>query len=670
MHHHIDPLFGRERHEQLHALAADGELSDVQRRANHLLAWGTGGMVLAGGAALLGLPAAWVAVPFGLVEVWPGVKIAYSKAVVERRLSMIHLGLLYAAGMYLTGHLVAAAGGLFIAAAAYKLMALSETTMRERMIDIFGRQARYAWRLVDGIETEVPIEQVIAGDILVVDAGQTIPVDGVIVQGAASIDQHMLTGEAQPAEKTAGDPVLAATVLLSGRIYVQVQKAGAQTTAAQIGEILNRSATHRLSIEEKIVQAADRSLKPMLMGSGLGLLLAGPASAVAVFGCNFTLNMLGATPHAMLIFLNRSSAAGILVKEGEALEKLQTVDTVVFDKTGTLTVEQPHVVRIHPCASFDAAGVLRLAAAAERRQSHPIAQAIVEEAQAQQLSLPVIEDAHYEIGYGIKARLLAAAFDEPQAKAELPAGEGAAETEWRLIRVGSLRFLEMEGLAVPAQLQTVAAECQAQGHSLVLAGVDDAVIGAIELQSTVRSEAREVVHALQQRGMQTYIISGDQEGPTRTLAHELGTTGYFANTLPEHKAKLVEQLKAEGRRVCYIGDGINDALALKKADVSVSLRGATTAATDTAQVVLMDADLSQLLVLLNLVDEMHANLKLNYNSNLAISLVSVGSVLLLQASFAAVQLFFMGSVLTSVTIANLPLLKQKFARSDDSATQE
>lgn len=168
--------------------------------------------------------------------------------------------------------------------------------------------------------------------------------------------------------------------------------------------------------------------------------------------------------------------------------------------------------------------------------------------------------------------------------------------------------MEMEGIIIPASMQTLLTACQSEGHSLVFVALADELVGALELKATVRTEARQVVDELRRRGIKLYIISGDQAAPTRTLAHELGMDGYFANTLPEHKADLVEQLKTEGRKVCFIGDGINDAIALKKADVSVSLRGATTAATDTAQVVLMDADLSQLITLIRLVDELHKKL--------------------------------------------------------------
>lgn len=653
VHAHIDPLFGQQRQDQQRALTAGRELSlsPEQKQANYSLLLGVSGLGLAAIAHLLALPVTLLSALIGLYIMTPMIKFAYRMAVYERKFSTVHLMLLYFAGMWLGGYLVIGAAGLILMAFARKVQMLSEASTRDELISIFGQQPRSAWLVINGVETEVPMDQVLVGDTLVIDVGQMIPVDGVIIEGVASIDQHMLTGEAQPAEKSVGDPVLAATIVLSGRIFVCVEKAGAATTATQIGEILNRTSRQRLSIQEKSAQIADRSLPPMLVGCGLGYLLAGPLGATAILGCNYTLSMMGLTPITMLNFLNQSSRAGILVKEGNALEKLHKIDTVLFDKTGTLTVEQPHVVAIHPSALLSKVDVLRLAAAAEHRQTHPVAQAILAVAAEQQLVIPKVADAHYEIGYGIKVRV---AGDEWQA-AGLPQ---PVTHQSVLVRVGSWRFLELEQIGIPATMQTLLQTCQQQGHSLIFVAMDDQLVGALELKATVRSEALHVVNELRRRGMKLYIISGDQEAPTRTLAHELGMDGYFANTLPEHKADLVEKLKAEGRKVCFIGDGINDAIALKKADVSVSLRGATTAATDTAQVVLMDADLSQLLTLIRLVDELHKNLDLNFNVAMALSLLGASGVLFFNAGFAIVEALFAVQLVAGVGIASMPLFKQ------------
>jgi heavy metal translocating P-type ATPase len=646
---HIDPLFGSQRQQQLEDLAGGRkmELSPRQKQANYSLALGVTGLGLALLANVVAIPIGLISAAIGLYIVAPWLQYAVHKTLHERRLSAMHLMLVYFAGLWVGGYLVVGTAGLILTALARKVRMFSEDRTRGQLVNIFGRQPQEAWMLVDGVETEVPIEQVQVGDILVIDVSQTIPVDGVIVEGVASIDQHMLTGESQPAEKGVGDSVLAATVVLAGRIFVRVERAGAETTATKIGEILNHTARYRLSAEDKSMQMIDRAFVPLLIGSGLGLVLIGPVGAIAVLGCNYTMGMIGLTPLTLLNFLNESSRYGILVKDGDALEKLHGVDTFVFDKTGTLTIEQPQIVQIHTCSQYGEEDVLRLAAAAERRQSHPIAQAILAAAAERQIVVPEIADAHYDVGYGITVR------------AAIGSDADGAVGDAQKIRVGSSRFMEMEDIGIPDGMQALIATCQAQGHSLVFVAVDDQLIGALELKATVRPEARHVVDELHRRGMTLYIISGDQEGPTRTLAEDLGMDGYFANTLPERKADLVDQLKAEGRKVCFIGDGINDAIALKKADVSISLRGATTAATDTAQVVLMDADLSQVLVLLELVEKLQKNLNLNFNVAMGLSALSATGVLFFHAGFAIVETVFAGQIVTGVGIASMPLLKQK-----------
>ncbi len=649
MRDHIDPIFGQQRHQQQQALMGDRKLglSLGQKQANYSLALGVSGLALAVAAPLLGISTQLLSIGVGLFIMTPMIKMGYQMAVRNRKFSTMHLMLIYFAGMWFGGFLAIGAAGLVLMAFARKIQMLSESNTHDQLASIFGQQPRTAWMVVDGVETEVPMAQVGMGDLLVIDVGQMIPVDGVIAQGAASIDQHMLTGEAQPVELGVGDPVLAATIVLSGRIFVRVEKTGSETTATQIGEILNNTARHRLSIQEKSAEIADRSLLPMLIASGIGFWVAGPVGAVAILGCNFTMSMMGLTPLTMLNFLNFSSRQGILVKEGNALEKLHTVDTVLFDKTGTLTMERPHVVQVHICAGFGEDEVLRLAAAAEHRQTHPVAQAILAAAAEQGITVPKVADAHYEVGYGIKVRVAT--------------GADAADSPSPSVSVGSGRFMQMEQIAIPAAMQSLIDHCNEKGNALVFVAVDGVLAGAVELEATVRAEARRVVENLHRRGMKVYIISGDQEAPTRSLANELNMDGYFANTLPEHKADLVTQLKDEGRKVCFVGDGINDAIALKTADVSVSLRGATTAATDTAQVVLMDAHLSQLITLIELVDELHKNLDLNFNVAAALSLVSASGVLFFNAGFVIVELLFAGQFITGVGIASMPLLRQQEA---------
>jgi len=257
------------------------------------------------------------------------------------------------------------------------------------------------------------------------------------------------------------------------------------------------------------------------------------------------------------------------------------------------------------------------------------------------LPLPEIEEACYEIGYGIKVRI-----DE------------------LLIRVGSDRFMNMEAIALPAAVLNLKAQSQAQGHSLVMIAVDQQLVGVIELQPTLRPEVQALIGELHRRQLKTYIISGDQEGPTRKLAADLGIDGYFANTLPEQKASLVEQLQAEGRTVCFVGDGINDGVALRKANVSISLRGATTVATDAAQIVFMDADLRYLTTLFDLAQEFVQTMKAGFWTTIIPGAICIGGVFFLHFGvYAGIALYNMG-LLAGLTTAMSPLWRHRQIESD------
>ncbi|ETR69150.1 MAG: hypothetical protein OMM_04124 [Candidatus Magnetoglobus multicellularis str. Araruama] len=268
-----------------------------------------------------------------------------------------------------------------------------------------------------------------------------------------------------------------------------------------------------------------------------------------------------------------ASENSVLIKDGRSLDLLPHVDTIVFDKTGTLTKEQPAVGTIRCCGNYGENEVLLYAAAAESKQTHPVAMAIINEAEARGLNIPVFDDSDYRAGYGIKVRI-------------------GGET----VYVGSHRFMEASEISIPQEISDMQEKCHVKGHSLVITAIREKVAGAIELIPALRSETAEVIRTLQNLPQikDMYIISGDHETPTRFLAQQLGIEHYFAGILPEDKAEIVKKLREEGKFVCYVGDGINDALAMKNSNLSVSLRGASNIATDTARIVLMDQGLRHL----------------------------------------------------------------------------
>jgi P-type E1-E2 ATPase len=362
-----------------------------------------------------------------------------------------------------------------------------------------------------------------------------------------------------------------------------------------------------------------------------------------VINSNYVAVMRVSSPLCMLTFLQRASQRGILVKDGRALEAAGKIDTVVFDKTGTLTETQPHVGQIHTCGTIDAQDLLTCAAAVEANQSHPIAQAILDAARERGIAIPTLEDARYEVGYGIQARV------------------GA-----RLVRVGSERYMTMERIALPPGFVASRRETQSRGASIVYVAFEDQLAGAIELLPTVRREAREVIAALKELGLTLCIISGDQAAPTEALAGELGIDRYFAEVLPQDKSRLVEKLQQEEKRqVCFIGDGINDAIALKQANVSVSLRGASSLATNTAQIILMDESLKQLPQLFEVAGEYDSNLKSLLSITFVPGMASLFGVFFLGFGNPAALLLFNFSMLAGLVNSMFPALVQQESAAHD-----
>ncbi len=313
----------------------------------------------------------------------------------------------------------------------------------------------------------------------------------------------------------------------------------------------------------------------------------GSQGAVAALNSDLGTGIRMAAPLGMLSTLALCAQTGILVKDGRALDLLCEVDTVLFDKTGTLTRERPEVGRMVAANGFNPLQILRFAAAAEQRFHHPIALAILQKGRELGLRLPATDGTQYQVGYGITVGI-----------------DGCR------VRVGSRRFMAIEGVPLTREIEATLDEAHREGHTMVMVAVDDQLGGAIELRASVRPEVRGIVQGLRQRGIKHIaIISGDHEAPTRKLAEELGMDRYFAQVLPVDKAEYVEKLQREGRKVCFVGDGVNDAIALKKANVSISLRGATSIASDTAHVVFMEQGLGKLCQLRDIARDLERNVR-------------------------------------------------------------
>jgi heavy metal translocating P-type ATPase len=631
-----------QQYQKISSIADKTERSEAEKKSHEDFIAASTALGLVTGGSLLYFPLNFLSVPF---TVWVCITIfrdAYQSLFKKKRIGMSVLDTIFMTGTIATGHYFAASFGVWAYAISRKLLLKTEDHSKQNLIKVFGEQASFVWVLSNGTEVLVPFESLSIGDIVLVYAGETIPVDGLIISGTASVDQHILTGESQPVEKEPGDDVFASTVLLSGKVEISVQKTGEQSVAVQIGDILNKTADFKNDLQSWGEEIAEKSVLPTLTLSALTLPMLGSTSAITILNSCFGFKMRILSPLSMLTFLNLTSQKGVLIKDGRSLQLLNKIDTIVFDKTGTLTLEQPHVGNIYTCREISENELLSYAATAEYKQTHPIAKAILQTANERGLNLPEIEEAKYEIGYGIKVSL----------------SRSSTQSE-EIIRVGSARFMEMEKIVIPAEIKEIHQSGHEKGYSFVYVAINNQLYGAIELRATIRPEAKQIIRELQERNMLIYIISGDNEQPTKKLAQELGIKHYFAETLPENKANLVEKLQQEGKFVCFVGDGINDSIALKKANVSISIRGASSIATDTAQIVLMDQSLNQLIQVFKIAWHFEQNMKVNLMATILPGLVTICGVYFLH--FGIIHSIILNNIGVAVGASNamLPQIKHQ-----------
>jgi Cu2+-exporting ATPase len=437
-------------------------------------------------------------------------------------------------------------------------------------------------------------------------------------------------------EKGEGDAVFALTVLLAGQVQIQLEKTGKATTAAQIGETLNQTVDFKTATHLWAEQTVDRAIVPTLLIGALTSPLIGIAGLTAILNTPPVHIITISSAICMLSYLNLAAKQGLLIKDGRILELLTGVDTVVFDKTGTLTEEQPQVGHIYTFNDMTEAELLGYTAAAERHQSHPIARAIRHEAATRGLTVPSLAEAETKVGYGVAVRI-----------------NGHA------VQVGSLRFMATLALAIPPAVNSVQTFCHQQGSSPIFVAIDGKVVGAIELRPTIRPEAQAIIQQLRQRNLKLYIISGDHEAPTRQLAQALGIDQYYAEVLPADKAALIDQLQQAGRSVCFVGDGINDAIALKTAHVSISLKGASSVAVDTAQVILMDQSLTQLGQLFDLAYGYKRKMRSTFGLIVTPAVIAFTGALFLHFGFVTCILLNQVGFLTSIANTLTPLFPAK-----------
>ncbi len=428
--------------------------------------------------------------------------------------------------------------------------------------------------LRDGRPVEVPTSEVVVGDLLLVRPGAKVPVDGIVVEGESDVDESMVTGESLPVHKAGGSGVIGATINTNGVLQVRATKVGSDTALAQIVKLVQEAQNSKAPGQRLADRAAFWLVFVALIGGSatlLAWLAAGRdtsdamlfAITVVVITCPDALGL--ATPTAIMVGTGLGAARGVLFKNAAALEAAKHIAVVVMDKTGTLTRGEPEVTDV-VVEGITEDELLRLVAGVERQSEHPLAEAIVHHAEARQVAPPPVDGFENVPGHG-----------------------AIATVEGRRIVVGNRRLLEREGIAL-GSLAAVRDELSAGGRTAVLAAVDGRPSAVIGIADAVRPTAATAVRALHELGVEVVMLTGDNEATARRIAGLLGIDTVIAEVLPGDKAAKVAELQASGRRVAMVGDGVNDAPALARADLGIAIGAGTDVAIETADVVLMRSD--------------------------------------------------------------------------------
>lgn len=471
-------------------------------------------------------------------------------------------------------------GDVFAAGEVVFIMAIGEfledlTTARaqkglRRLIELAPAQAR---RLVDGREDVVEAEALCVGDTVRVLPGERIPADGVIVRGETAVDQSVMTGESLPADKTVGDGVFCGTVNGFGAVDVRVTRQSEDTALAQLIRTV-RAAEEKKAPMARIADRAAAWLVPaaLLIALVTGLVTQDVVRAVTVLVVFCPCALVLATPTAIMAAVGQATRHGVIIKSGEALERCGRIDTVAFDKTGTLTFGRPAVTDAVPLdAAWDADALCAVTAAAEAGSEHPLGRAVVHHAQACGLNVAAATDFCATAGRGM-----------------------AATVDGRRVVCGSAAYLAALGVDTAAA-QATADSLLADGKALIFTAVDGTLVGLLALADTVRPEAAEAVRRLHACGVHTVLLTGDNAAAAQHVARQVGITEVHADLLPDGKVAAIEALHAAGRTVACVGDGVNDAPALKTAAVGISQGDiGSDIAVEAADVVLVSDDLSRL----------------------------------------------------------------------------
>ncbi|MEW6265232.1 MAG: cation-translocating P-type ATPase [Thermodesulfobacteriota bacterium] len=619
-----------------------GVYRELLRRRDFYVSALAGGLALAGFGVDYGGPeSGWgiglalaAVVLNGLPIIWGAVKGLWARKVnVDELVSLAIIASLIQ-GEYLTAAVVS-----LVMTFGALIEQVTGESARKAIQSLANISPRTATIIVDGETRSIPVEQVRPGDRILIKPGDRLPVDAIVLDGISAVDESSLTGEPIPREKRPGDQVLAGTLNHNGVLEAQVEKIGPDTTLGRLIRLIEEAEGHRPEVIRLVDRWARWFTPTILACAGLAWLITGDvqrAVAVLIVGCPCALIL--AAPTATVAALGRAARMGLLVKGGHVLEKAAATDAVFFDKTGTLTLGRPRVEEIACAAGRDKNEILSCAASAEQYCNHPLGRAVLKAAHYSRVALHKAEAVISEIGLGVRASV---------------AGS--------LVEVGSVSF---GGgiMALPLDLRITTEKMLEQGQTPLVIYRDHQPVGVLGVSDQVRPAARTLVQELKSLHIENVaILSGDQPNAVRRLAGQTGVVQYYSEQKPQDKLAVIRKYQEQGRRVMYVGDGLNDGPALAASDVGVAMGAAgVDVALETAGIALIHDDIAKLPFLIRLGRRMLGVIKLNLVFGLVFNAVAViaGGWGWLSPIMAAL-VHNIGSVLVVMTSASLVFFQDK-----------
>ena len=455
--------------------------------------------------------------------------------------------------------------------------AIAKGKTSEAIKKLMGLQPKTARVIKDGIEVDTPIEKLEIGDIILVRPGEKVPVDGIIVEGNSSLDESMITGESIPVDKSVDDTVIGATINKFGSFKFKATKIGKDTVLSQIIKLVEDAQGSKAPVQ-RLADKISGIFVPIVVGVAvltfLGHYFVGGsfnsglinAVAVLVIACPCALGL--ATPTAIMVGTGKGAENGILIKSGEHLERAHKMDTIIFDKTGTITKGEPEVTDIISFNGYEDAEILRLAASVEKASEHPLGESIVKKSEEESIELITINSFEAIPGMGLKASI-----------------------EGKEVLIGNRKLMVKNDIII-GDKENDLSRLEEGGKTAMLISIDGNISGIIAVADKIKETSLEAINKLQDMGLDVYMITGDNERTAKAIAKQIGITHVLADVLPENKASKVDELKAQGKHVGMVGDGINDAPALASADVGFAIGTGTDVAMEAADITLMRGDLN------------------------------------------------------------------------------